>query len=98
MCLLAVKSNRVTLDTLGSEHHAKWQLHGLENRPLLDMQLQVGAGLTAFLGRIADPVDIDLALSERILQADSIAICSAAVGLNAMRPGKRGGTEQATAE
>src|SRR6202041_2329732 len=98
MCLLAVERDRMALDSLGSKHHPKRELHGLEDRPLFDMQLQVGAGLGVFLSRIADPVDVDLALPERVLQADSIAVCPAPVGLNGMCPGKRRGTEQAAAE
>src|ERR1700733_2197026 len=62
------------------------------------MQLQIGAGLAAFLARFSDLVDVDLALPERVLQPDSIAVCSTAVGLNAVCPGKGGRTEKATPE
>src|ERR1700679_3116336 len=49
-------------------------------------------------GRVPNPVNVDLALPQGILQPDSIAIRPSAIGLDAVRPGKGRGAKQAPAE
>jgi hypothetical protein len=49
-------------------------------------------------GRVSDLVDVDVALAQRILKADSVAVGTAAVGLDGVGSGKGGGAEEAAAE
>ena len=69
-----------------------------ENGSLLDMQFQIGAGMAALDGGVPDAVDVDVALAQRVFQADSVAVGAAAVGLDGVRSGKGGGAEEAAAE
>ena len=98
MRLLAMESNCVALYALGAEHHAQRQPHAFEDRSLLNMQLQVGRGVGPLHARIPDPLHVDMALAQSIFQADAVAVCSAAIGLYGVGPGKCGGTEEAAAE
>src|SRR5271165_3647037 len=62
------------------------------------MQLEVGSGVGALHPGLPDAVDVDVALAQSIFQADAIAVSPAPVGLNGLRPGKCGGTEEAAAK
>src|ERR1700722_7900624 len=62
------------------------------------MQLEVGACMGAFASCIPDALHIDLALTQRILQANPLAIGTAAVSLDGLCAGERGRTKQAAAE
>ncbi len=42
---LSVEGDCVAFDALGAEHNAERKLHGFENGALLDVQLEVGAGI-----------------------------------------------------
>jgi hypothetical protein len=44
-------------------------------------------------GRVPDPVDVDVTLAQGILKADSVAVGTAAVGLDGVGSGKGGGAE-----
>ena len=61
---LTAKGEAVALDAVGAQHRAQRQLQALQHRPLLDVQLDVGAGvfkLRLRLGRVgqddADPAE-----------------------------------------
>jgi hypothetical protein len=93
-----MKSNRMPLDPLGTEHHTKWQLHIFENRSLLDVQFQISGCITAFRASIADPIDIDATVPKGILQTNSIAVSTNSIPGNGVGTGKRRRAKQAPAE
>jgi hypothetical protein len=63
MRLLAMESDSVALDSLGAQNHTQGHAHALEDRPLLDVQLQVSRGVSTLDARFSDAVDVDMALA-----------------------------------
>ncbi len=88
----------MALDSLGAENYAQGQAQAFEDWSLLYMQLQVGRGVSPLHGRIPDAVDVDVALAQSIFEANTIAVRSAAIGLDGVGPGKCRGTEKAAAK
>jgi hypothetical protein len=82
---------------------AAWPVHvscqRLEHRPLLDVQLEVGAGALELPPRLLRPVEVDAVLAQRVLPADPVGVGALADLLDVVhRAAARRGAEQRAAE
>jgi hypothetical protein len=84
-----MKSNRMSFYPLSAGHNTKRKLHIFENRALLDVQFQISGCIAAFSASISHPIDIDATVPERILQTNSIAVCTNTVNGDGVSAGKR---------
>ncbi len=96
---LAAPGDARALDAERPEHDAERQLERLEHRPLLDVELQVGARPLELRAGLERAVELDAVLAERVGQRDAVAVCELAeLVLVAHRPGRRRGAEERPAE
>ena len=79
----------VALDAEAAEHHAERQVHPLEHRALLDVQLEVGGGAGEPLARPRRRGRGDAVGGERVGQRDAVAVGEAAHGVRVERAGAR---------
>ena len=63
---LPAPGDPVTLDAEGPEHDAERQVERLEDRALLDVQLEVGRGRVEPAARVESAAEIDAVLRERV--------------------------------
>ena len=95
---LAAEDHAVALDADGAEHRSDRQTEALEHRPLLDVQLEVGAHVAESAPAVARAVELDAVRADRVLEADSVGIREVAHRVGIERPAGRGGAEEAAAE
>ena len=88
----------MALDAEAAEHHAERQVHPLEHRALLDVQLEVGHRPGEPLAGLAGAVEVDAVGGERVGQRDAVAVGEAAHGVRVERARARARAEQAAAE
>jgi hypothetical protein len=62
---LAAPDDTVTLDPEGSEDSAEREVHGLQHRALLDVQLEVRGGVVQLLSRVDGPVEFHAVSPDR---------------------------------
>ena len=58
----------------GAEHHTEREVHGLQHRPLLDVQLEVGGRALQLRMRVEGAVEVDAMGGERVLPADAVGV------------------------
>jgi hypothetical protein len=73
-------------------------MHCFENRPLLNMQFQIGASLSTLRASFTNTFNVNLTLPQSIFQANSIGVSTVTIGFYRMRARKRGGSKEAPAE
>src|SRR5437870_4064189 len=71
---LASERHLVPLDAERPQHDAEWEIHRLEYRPLLDVELQIGGRALQFATRFQGGVEIDVEARDRIGQRDALGI------------------------
>src|SRR5829696_8227671 len=96
--VLPRKAHCVPLDPERPEHHSQRQVHALQHRTLLDVQLQVSDGVSELLVRLVHSVELDPVLGQRIRQRDSVFVFEVANVIGLQRPGRRPRAEEATTE
>ena len=92
------EADPVALDADGAKHRAQRQIHGLEHRALLDMQLQIGGGALESPRRRADAVQVHTVVADRVLQTNALTVGQVAHGLWVHRSGGRARAKQAAAK
>ena len=95
---LARPADPVSLDAERPEHRAERQIHRLEHRALLDMELEVGRSARELGAGLARGVEVDPEAPDRIGERHTVTVDELAeVGLVGHRPrGRRGAEERAT--
>ena len=80
---LADEPQDMPLDAVGADHRAGRSTHRLEHRPLLDVQLQVGArpARVERAPRLEHAIDVDAVLGQRVGEARALAIDEVAHGV-----------------
>jgi hypothetical protein len=73
-------------------------MHSFEDWSLLDVKFQIGCCVSPFGGSFSDLFDLDVALTQSIFEANTIAVSAVAVGSDCVGPGERGGAEETAAE
>ena len=71
---LAPPRDPVPLDAEGAEHRAERQVHRLEHRALLDVQLEIGRRMLELRARLQGAVEVDAVLAERVGQRHAVAV------------------------
>ena len=71
---LTAERDARALDAERAEHDAQRQIHRLEHRPLLDVQLEVGGRGLELTPRVECAVEVDPVGCERVRQRDAVAI------------------------
>ena len=71
---LPAERDLVPLDPEGPEDDPERQAEGLEHRPLLDVELEIGAGGLELLPGVERPVEVDAVRRERVLPADALGV------------------------
>ena len=71
---LAAPRDLMALDAEGSEHDAQRQVHRLEHRALLDVQLEVRRGVRELRAGLESAVEIHAVLPQRIGQRDAVQV------------------------
>ena len=71
---LAAPRDAMALDAERPEHDAEREVHALEHRPLLDVQLEVGGGVLELTRRLGRAVEVDPVRSDRIGQRDAVGV------------------------
>ena len=74
---LSAKGDRVAFDAEGAEHGAERQIRIEQDRPLFDMQLEIGGGVAQFFAAILDAFEIDSVLGECIDQRNPVPVLQA---------------------
>ena len=74
---LAAPGDPVALDAERAEHGAERQVHRLEHRPLLDVQLEIGGRALQLRARVERAVEVDAVLAQRVRKRDAVAVASA---------------------
>ena len=81
---LAVPRDARALDPERPEHDAEREVHRLEHRALLDVQLEVGRRVCELRARLERAVELDAVLAQGVRQRDPVAVGQ----LRAARPGR----------
>ena len=71
MSRLAGKSDDVSLDAEGAEHHAHRKLLALQHRPLLDVQFEVSRGAREFRNGVNGAIDLDAVFADGVFESDA---------------------------
>ena len=96
---LAAECHEMALDAEGAEHDAERQVEGLQHRPLLDVELEVGRRVLQLRARLERAVEIDAVRRERVRQRDPVRVAALAqLVLVAHRAGGRRRAEERAAE
>src|SRR5579883_2030999 len=88
MRLLTMECNAPALDSFGPQDDAERLAQLFEDRPLLNVQLQICGDVPALAVGIADALHIDTADLQRRFQRRSVAVCAFAVSFNGMSAGE----------
>ena len=75
---LALPGDLVALDAERAEHDAEREVHGLEHRPLLDVELEIGDGVRELRAGLGRAVEIDAVRGERVRKRDAVRVASPA--------------------
>ena len=95
---LAAEDRHVALDAAGAEHGRGGLAAALEDRPLLDVKLQVGAGAAQLLARFVHALELHAVAGDDVLEALAVAVAQVAHLVDLERAGARGRAEQAAPE
>ena len=95
---LAAEDHAVALDADRAEHGPDREAEALEHRPLLDVQLEVGAHVAQPPLRGGGAVELDAVLADDVLEAPAVGVAQVAHGVGIERAGHGGGAEEAAAE
>ena len=99
MCGLARPGDLVALDAEGADHGAEREIHRLEHRALLDVQLEVGGRVLELPAGVLGAVEIDAVLAQRVGQRDAVRVdAPAQLVLVVHRPRARARAEEAAPE
>ena len=71
---LAAPRDEMALDPERAEDDAERQIHRLEHRPLLDVQLEVRGGVRELRARLERAVEVDAVLRERVGQRHAVGV------------------------
>ena len=66
---LAGEGDRVALDAERAEHGAHRQIHALQHRALLDVQLEIRGGVLQLPPRLGGAVEVDAVRADGVRQA-----------------------------
>ncbi len=72
------KGNRVSLDAEGTEDGSEREIEIEQNRPLLDVQFEIGGGVLQFFPGIFDFLEINAVFLQRLGKADAIFVLQTA--------------------
>ena len=95
---LAREDRHVALDPAGPEHRRGGLTAALEDRPLLDVELEVGARPAQPLAGLVHAVELDVVTGEHVLEPLAVAIAQVTDLVDLERAGAGGRTEQAATE
>lgn len=95
---LALKSDGVALDTVGSEDGAEGQIQVKQNGALLDVEFEVGGGVVEFAVAIFDTIEIDSVFGEGGGKFDAVLIFERAGFVEIEAPGAGGRSKEAPAK
>jgi hypothetical protein len=76
--VLARKAYRVTFYPEGAEHDAQGQVHALQNRALLYVELEVGDGILQLLSGLAGPVEVHAVLAQGVRERHPVPVLEVA--------------------
>jgi len=66
VCRLTPERHARALDAEGAEHNPERDVHRLEHRPLLDVQLEIGARVLELRARVQRAVERDAVAADRV--------------------------------
>ncbi len=96
---LARPRDQVPLDPERAEHDAEREIHRLQDRALLDVQLQVGSRVLELAPRVERRVEIDAVRADRVGERDPVRVAALPqLGLVVHRPGGGARAEQRAPE
>ena len=90
MCGLPAEDHAVALHADRAEHRPDGQAEALEHRPLLDVQLEVGAHVPQPAARLPRAVELDAVRGERILEPYAVRVAQVAHRVGIERSSDRG--------
>ena len=95
---LAAEDHAVALDADRAEHGSDGHAEALEHRPLLDVQLEIGAHVAQPALGCRRAVELDAVLADDVLEALAVGVAQVAHRVGVERAGHGGGAEEAAAE